>query len=70
MLPAKGKPKKFQGYDHVVYKQIKRFIAQNVVAMDLCLKAYEDEGCWRQENQKVYCTKCGGNGPLFESICF
>ncbi len=42
MLPAKGKPKKFQGYDDV-YKQIKRLIAQNVVAMDLCLKAYEEE---------------------------
>ncbi len=37
------KPKKFQGYDGVVYKQIKRFIAQNVVAMDPWLKAYVEK---------------------------
>jgi hypothetical protein len=43
MLPAKGKPKKFQGYDDVVYKQIKRLIAQNVVVMDPCLKTYEEK---------------------------
>ncbi len=24
--------------------------------------------CGLQANQKAYCTKCGGNGPLFESI--
>jgi hypothetical protein len=43
VLQAKGKPKKFQGYDDVVYKQIKRLIAQNVVTMDPCLKAYEEK---------------------------
>jgi hypothetical protein len=52
VLLAKGKPKEFQGYDDVVYKQIKRLIAQNVVVMDPCLKAYEDEGYWRVNVRK------------------
>ncbi len=42
ILLRKGKPKKFQGYDDVGYKQINKFVAQNMVIMDPWLQAYED----------------------------
>jgi hypothetical protein len=34
ILLAKGKPKKFQGYDDVGYKQINKFVTQTMVVMD------------------------------------
>jgi len=43
ILLTKGKPKKFQGYDDVGYKQINKFVAQNMVIMDPWLQAYEDK---------------------------
>jgi predicted double-glycine peptidase len=43
ILLTKGKPKKIQGYDDVGYKQINKFVAQNMVVMDPWLQAYEDK---------------------------
>jgi len=41
ILLTTGKPKKFQGYDDVGYKQINKFVAQNMVIMGPWLQAYE-----------------------------
>ncbi len=43
ILLTKGKPKKIQGYDDVGYKQINKFVTQNMVIMDPWLQAYEDK---------------------------
>ncbi len=43
ILLTKGKPKKILGYDDVGYKQINKFVAQNMVVMDPWLQAYEDK---------------------------
>jgi hypothetical protein len=52
VLPTKAKPKKFQGYDDVVYKRIKRYIAQNVVTMDPLF-----ETIWGWGVLESYCKK-------------